>query len=221
MAASYVPSKDQDLSVWALNFSTLISADPARYGLQPADATNIATVCNGYIAALTAAVDPVTRTQPAVAAKDAAREAMLGVVRSYAQQIRLNNGVSNDDKSALGLNLPNNTRSPIPAPSTSPLITLVGATPGNITARFADTNTPAKRALPPGAAGLQVYVAIAAAAVSDPAAAVFRGIITKQPFALSFDAGDNAKTATVFARWINRKGQTGPWSNPVSMTVVG
>jgi hypothetical protein len=208
------------LSAWALNFSTLIAANPARYSLQAADATTITGACNAYINALTAAVDPSTKTKPTVAAKDAAKAAMIPVLRQYAQQIRSNSGVSNDDKSALGLNLPNSSRSPIPPPSTSPMITLIGATPGALTARFADTNTPAKRAMPSGVEGLQVYVAIGATEVSDPRVAGFRSTVTKQPFALSFEAADNGKTATVFARWMNRKGQTGPWSNPISMTIV-
>jgi hypothetical protein len=220
MTASYIPSREQDLSAWALNFSTLITAAPYRYGLQPADAMTIAEVCNAYIAALNIASDPATRTEPSVAAKDAARVAMLMVVRQYAQQIRGHAGVSNGDKSALGLNLPNNTRSPVAAPTTSPLVTLIAATPGEITARFADTNTPEKRAMPSGVLGLQVFVAVADHGVADPSTALFRAVVTRQPFALSFDAPDAGKVATVFAKWMNRKGEVGPWSNGVSMRVV-
>ncbi|HEX3356177.1 MAG TPA: hypothetical protein VHS31_04265 [Tepidisphaeraceae bacterium] len=220
MAKRYIPDRQQDLAAWANNFAARISEEPYRYGLTPADAATIAGVCGDYTAALTAASDPATRATPAVAGKDSARAAMLGALRPYAQQIRGNLGVSNDDKAALGLNLPNAKRSAIPPPVTQPLMTLIGATPGSITARFADSNTPARRALPPGALALQVYVAIAAGAVSNPALAAFYAMLAKQPFAIDFGADDNGKTATVFARWINRKGELGPWSNPVSMTIV-
>ncbi|HEX3356806.1 MAG TPA: hypothetical protein VHS31_07540 [Tepidisphaeraceae bacterium] len=220
MGATYIPRKEQDLSAWALNFSTLIAASPARYGLASADALTIEGVCSAFITSLVAASDPATQTKPTVAAKDAAREAMLPVVRQYAQQIRINAGVSNEDKSALGLNLPNHSRSPVAAPSTSPTITLIGATPGEITARFADTNTPTRRAMPAGALGLLVFVAIDSNAVADPSKALFRAFITRQPFALAFESIDAGKVATVFGRWMNRKGELGPWSNAASMRIV-
>ena len=91
---------------------------------------------------------------------------MLDIVRPYAQQIRANRGISNADKTALGLNVPDGTPTPVPAPSTSPILAVIGATPGEHTIRFADSATPDKRGKPFGAIGLQLFVAVGPAAIS-------------------------------------------------------
>jgi hypothetical protein len=88
------------------------------------------------------------------------------------------------------------------------------------TLRFADANTPASRKKPFGAIGLQVFRNIGIAPVTDPNAAVFYGVASRQPFAVNFIAADNGKVCTYFGRWITLRGLVGPWSPPVSMTIV-
>jgi hypothetical protein len=216
----YLPSRDAELGQWATNFSTLISASPPTYGLAAGDATTIAAYVNAFTAALAVVNNPATKTKATVANKDGARAAMLDIVRPYAIQVRNNNGVSNADKTALGLTLPDKTPTSIPPPSSSPLLNVVGATQGQHTLRYADANTPDSRKKPFGAIGLQVFVAVASGVVNDPAAARFKTFVTRQPYGVSFSPADNGKLATYFARWQNRKGETGPWSSAVTFTIV-
>lgn len=220
MPDPYLPPRDNALRDWLDNFSTLISASPATYGLVAADATAIASVVNDFGDALTIAVNPTTRTVPSVADKDAKKAAALQIVRPYAIQIRNNLGVSNEDKAGLGLTLVDPGKTPIPAPSTNPILSIIGATPGAHTLRFADANTPDKRGKPFGASGLEVWRVIGTTPVMTPDGALFMGMVTRQPFASAFNAADNGKTCTYFARWSTQKGLTGPWSAPVSMTIV-
>jgi hypothetical protein len=218
-AAPYIPNKEADLVNWANNFSTLITAAPSTYGLVSGDAVAIAAVVDAYDAAYALAIDPPTRTKPTVAAKDAARQAMLDVVRGYAIQIRNNAGVTNEDKADLGLTLPDPTPTPVPPPNTSPILSIPFATPLQLTLRFADQNTPDKRAKPPQITGLEVRAVASATVVADPAAIPFYGIATRQPFALNFDSSDAGKQAYVAGRWLNSKGQAGPWSNIATFTI--
>jgi hypothetical protein len=145
---------------------------------------------------------------------------MLDIVRPYAQQIKSSRGISNADKSALGLTIDDASSTPVPAPTSSPILAILGATPGMHTLRFADSNTPEKRGKPVGAIGLQLFIAIAAAAVADPGVARLQGFVTRQPYGVPFDSADNGKIATYFARWQTRTGLTGPWSNAISFTVA-
>ena len=145
---------------------------------------------------------------------------MRSLVRHYAQQVRNNLGVSNADKSSLGLTIVDQTRSVIPAPASNPMLNIVAATVGEHELRFADINTPDRRAMPFGVVGLQLFVAIEAQRVTDPAAASFYALVTHQPIAVKFDASQDGKRATYFGRWQNRKGDVGPWSNAVTFTIV-
>src|SRR5438046_3013565 len=158
---SYIPTRDAELGQWVGNFSTLISASPATYGLVAGDAAAIAGYVNAFVAALTVVNNPATKTKATVAAKDGAKAAMLDIVRPYAQQVRNNNGVSNADKTALGLTIVDRTPTPVPPPTSSPLLSVIGATPGEHTLRYSDANTPDSRRKPAGTIGLQLFVAVA------------------------------------------------------------
>lgn len=221
MAAPYIPPKDSDFLAWCTNFDNLITATPAAYGLVPADAAAITAVVAPYQAAQAVVDNPATKTSVTVADKNNAKQAALVILRTYASQIRLNAGVTDGDKLALGLNLPNNSPSPIPAPTSSPIVTIIGATPGQLTMRFADSNTPDKRSKPQGAISMQLFLAVATASTSDPTDASFYANVTKQPFAIDFDNTQAGKVATIFGRWQTRTGLVGPWSTGASFVVPG
>ncbi len=235
-AAPYIPSRDSALDSWADNFQTLIAASPATYGLVAGDAAAITTAFNTWHAAYLLGgstgsppipINPSTFTSVTVAAKNAAKIAMVQLDRAYASQIRINPGVSNSDKTALGLNLPNNAPSPIGTPTTFPLLSIVSAGPGTHELRFADNTTPSIRKKPFGAVGMQLFRGVATDPIDDVSATQYLATLTTQPYLSSFLIGDNGKVATYFARWVTRGRQAGgaaqlegPWSAPVSMTVA-
>jgi hypothetical protein len=142
---NYLPQTDSGLLAFGVNFASLITAAPAQYGLVAGDATTINSAVNAYDAALTAAVDPSTRTPVTIAAKNQARAFMVETIRPYAMAIKANAAVSLPDKVSLGLNYPNNPPAPVPAPTTAPVLAVIGATFGVHTLRFADENSPASR----------------------------------------------------------------------------
>lgn len=226
----YIPTKDSAVDSWATNFATLITASPATYGLDATAALAIQTARDSFHAAYLLGgstgtpphpVNPTTFTRVTVASKNAEKIAMLGLVRSYAAQIRLNPGVTNADKTALGLNLPNNTPTPIATPTTFPLLAIAGAGPGQHEIRYADNTTPASRKKPAGAIQMELYRGVAVAAITDPTLTSLLGLVTKQPYQSIFsNPADAGKIATYFARWVTRTGKVGPWSAAVSMTVA-
>jgi hypothetical protein len=216
----YIPSSDGPALDWMENFSALITAAPATYGLVAADATAIAAVVSAFSTALTAAIDPATRTKVTVNTKNEKRAAAQALCRQYAAVIKHNAGVTDSDKIALGVPPVNNERTPVPAPGTSPLLNVIGNTPGVQTVRFADSATPDSAAKPVGAAQLQLFVAVGDAPVSDPTAADFQGAHTRNAVYVNFDAAQDGKVATYFARWCGIRGDVGPWSLPVSMRIA-
>lgn len=225
----YIPAREVDLVNWADNFASLITADPATYGLDAMAASTIQTAVDAWDAAYAAGTDPSTRTPVTVAAKNTAKLAMLPIVRAYASQIRINPGVDNADKTALGLNLPNNSPSPIPAPATVAVLTITSATPLRHTVKFRDeTASPTSRAKAPNAIGCEIWVGISTIALTDPAQCKFYGTAVKVPFFVEYDPADAGKIATLFGRWSNRAGSagnninlTGPWGTAISQTIVG
>lgn len=225
MAPPYIPTKDADFATWLLNFSTLLTADPTDYGLTAGDATAVAAQNTAFQAAYAAAVNPSTRTPVTITAKDNARASATFVVRPYAQQIRLNNGVSDALKIGIGLNLVNNSRPPIPAPTTFPNIEFAEASPMRIVLRYSDPSIPDGKAKPVGSIGLELWQSIGLVPSVDPAQASYSATYTKAPLAVDFTAGDVGKIVTFWGRWINKSGpggkaSVGPWSPPATFTVM-
>jgi hypothetical protein len=221
MSTSFLPAKDALLATWMQNFSTLITAAPATYGLAAADAVAIAAAVNPFISALATSTNPSTRTPTTVNAKNVARNSATVVVRGYGDTIRANTGVTDANKLALGLVVRDPTQTPIPAPTTSPILTIIAATPLQHTVRFADQNTPASRAKPSGVTQMQLYVSVGTVAPVSPDATPFYGVVTKNPVAVNFASGDVGKTAYYYARWQTRRGLVGPWSALLQFTVAG
>lgn len=216
----YIPPRDTEFAAWLDNFSTLITASPATYGLIAADAVVIAAQNTAFGAALTAATGMGTRSPVTVAAKNVAKINALAIVRPYAQQVSLNAGVIVDDKIALGVNPRTNTPTPIPAPTQAPILSIVGATPLQHTLRFAPTDSPTSRGKPFGAMTMQLFALASATAVTDQAALAFVAQITKNPVAVDWDAGDTGKQAYYAARFVTRAGLVGPWSDIINFTIA-
>lgn len=225
MAAPYIPPSDSGFDSWLVNFSTLLTADPTTYGLTSGNATTVAGVTATWSAAYAASTNPATRTAPTVAAKDAARNAATATVRPFAVLISRNAGVTNENKTAIGVNLPNPSRTPVPPPTTTPALSLVSAIHNQMTLAYRDTSTPTSKSKPTGATHLELWQFIGTAPATDPSTAKPLTLATKSPVVIGQLTSDAGKTATFFGRWSTLSGpggqaQSGPWSAPLSVTIV-
>lgn len=220
----YIPTKDALLYTWAENFSNLLTAAPATYGLTAPDAVNVSNVVTPFLAAYTTAVTPATKTSVTVAAKDQAKADMLAVVRPYATEISRNEAVTSGNKTAIGVTVASTTRTPTTAPTYGPVISLEGQIPNVATIRYGDPTTPNSKAVPYGCAGVEYVGTYGTAPATDPTAANRIGRFTKSPTKVS-TLGHTGKVLTVWARYETRSGVSGealfsPYSAPISFVCV-
>jgi hypothetical protein len=220
MSNDYIPRPNALALAWMGAFSAGLSADPGAYHLLPADAAAVAAAVAALAAAQSAAENPATRTRVTVNERDAARAAAEQVCRRYAAAIKADDAVPDSAKLAIGVRPMNAACTRVRPPATSPLLNLVGSTPGVQTLRFADAATPDRGKKPAGAMQLQLFVATGDVAATDPHSAPFRAAVTRNPVEVRFTSADDGKVATYFARWATRSGAVGPWSLPVSMRVA-
>ena len=211
MSTSYVPTKDADLDAWMNNFQTLVAAAPATYGLTSTDATALTGEYNTFHAAYLLVTNPSTKTKTTVNAKDVARNAAIVVYRAYSTIIRANLAVTDANKIALGIPPRDPTNTPVPPPATFPVITVLNNTALVTNIQIRDTLTPTSRAKPAGVKQMELHAVTSATVISDPASIPYRAILTRTPDAIAWDASDAGKTAYIAARWMNGKGQVGPW----------
>ena len=130
MGTSFLPTTDNALLAWSLNFSTLISATPTTYGLSSTQATAYATLHSQYSAALATATNPTTRTKANVAAKNTARDALKTDARLLAKIVDGQATVTDQQRIQLGLNV-RTVPTPVPVPSLPPemdIVSVIGRT---------------------------------------------------------------------------------------------
>jgi len=190
-APPYMPDAQADFDTWLVHFSTLITAEPFRYGLLSADAAAITAVTAEWTAAFAPVTSKATKTRQAVAAKNTARIRAEAIVRHYAQTVANNPGVSVDSKIALGLTPRTNDRTPITAPLTCPVPAVQSAGNLSIILRFRDSASGvSKRAKPPGVTACQIFAAASSTPITDASATsgcrrsvshTFSGTILKPP----------------------------------------
>lgn len=179
------------------------------------------------------ASSPMTRTDSglrdwfvtvseAIADKDAARDRAIAAFRPIVSRIRADHRIPDTVKLALGINPPPRGPKPrVAAPTTTPHLWIVEAHPGRVIMRYADSATPDSRSKPRGVQQLQLFVAIGPERISDPEQAKYLAAYTRTPFEVPLRDEDDGLMATYFGRWSTRTALVGPWSEPVSMTVIG
>jgi hypothetical protein len=220
---SFLPAGDEELDVWSGNFSGLITAAPTTYGLVAADATALAALVTAYSTALEIALEPTTRTPVTVATKDTARAALVADIRSLARRIQANPAVTVAQKTALGLTIVDHVHSPTPPPATKPVASMVELDGRAHLIRLVDEATPTRRARPLGTAGAEVYSFVAQNGETPPGDLEqwrHEGLATRSEFTVNYEQADIGKLAHIRAQWINRKGQRGPVSDPITGTVA-
>lgn len=225
MQNSYIPSSKADFALWLANFAALIAGTPAAYGLVVGDGTAISAVNTAYQTAYTAATTPETRTSATIAEENAQRASATATVRPYAVTVSRNPAVSNELKTGLGVNLPNSARTPVPAPTTQPVLSHVQSNHLTATLDYRDATTPTSKAKPFGAIALELRREIGTAPAVDPDSAATLALLTKSPTDITFAAGDMGKVVTLWSRWVTRSGpagvsQSGPWSAALSFGII-
>lgn len=216
----YIPATDSGFRDWASVFASHLTTDPALYMMTAAEALSVQNAVDDYVDAYQIAIDPDTRTKQAIIDKDDARSIAETLCRQYAILIKENAGISDGDKVNAGVRPINPNREPIEVPQSSPLLNILGNTPGTQTIRFSDTTTPDSRAKPFGASELQLFLAVGDTEPAPISDAQFYGKFTRNPIGVDFSETDDGKMATYYARWASVRGETGPWSLPATMRIA-
>ena len=214
--SSFVPNSDERLLNWSASFRDQIVATPTAFFTTAAIAAAYSLVHNAYATALATALNKTTRTESTVATKDACKRTLQIQARSLGGMIQKNVNVTDAQKLGLGITV-RATPSPIPPPSSQPLVEVISVTGRTVSLRFKSTATIGKRGRPSGTAGLQVYSLVAAEPSQNPSDWTFCGTTSKTLMDVEFPATVAAGAQVWFvASWISPRLQTGPASNAVT-----
>lgn len=202
---------------WSNTFSTLISATPTAYGLSEAQAASYAGVQEAYSASYALIVEKATRTEPNIATKNAAKEALIEQSRMLARIIQANPAVTDAMKIALGLHVRDPEPTPVPVPHSPPKVSV--ALEKDRWVRVELTGTGPDEGRPEGVSGATVFTYVGATPPADVEGWQFATITGKTTLSLSFATITNAATVWITAFWFNSRKESGPAAQPISVNL--
>lgn len=221
MAKDWIKSKQSELVAQCQDVSAKITAAPASYSLLPADAVALAALVTAFVTAYGLWADPATKTAVVTEQKNLAKDNLIALMRSYGRRISANPNISDDLKVGLGLNIRDNP-SPVPAPSSKPVLTVLSVSERTVRLKIADENTPNKRAKPAGATEYEIFTHAGDSAPADISLWTYQGQGTKATVDVTVaDSVASGSVVWIIARWCSRRGLPGPKGSPVNAVVVG
>jgi hypothetical protein len=221
--ADYIPAPDDEFDTYFREqFAPFAQGNIGALGLSGADATELTTVTNAWGYAWPAFNNAKAAFESATEDKDQKRADAEAVLRRLAQKVQNTPGVTDAQKASLGITIRKTTKTPVGVPTTVPVLTRTDtSTRAILRLFFADATTPETKAKPPGVQGCEIREQIGGTAPVNPNAMAFLAIETRTPYRADFEAGDVGKTVYFAFRWLNTKGQPGPWSQIYNAVVPG
>jgi hypothetical protein len=220
MANDYIPRSDADFNTWQDNFITNLQTYRTSFGMSSDELTPLISAQTHWTQAYAANTAARSAADAAMQFKKQAREDYEQAIRLMARRIQSLGTVPDSARAALGLTIPQGTRTPAGVPDTRPVAQVDTSQRLRHTITFTDETTPTSLAKPDGVMGCEIWVKVGNAAPADDSELRFLGLDTRSPYTAEYDGGDAGKTAYYMLRWVNGKGEQGPWSQTVSATVT-
>ena len=219
---SYIPHSDFGRCKWMTNFICAIERAEDRFGIPAEDFDRCKAAVHEFADAYNVVTARCNRTIITVRRKNEARRVALQECRALAMRLKHDPALSASQRSVLGLNIDDNRQTRLKRPANCPFLSVHGTKWGGHEIRFEQRNSASGvTAKPQGCTHLLLFAAIGEGPLPVSEAHLIAGV-TRQPHPVTFPkcCGLNGKTITYYARWMNRKGEMGPWSPGVSMILA-
>lgn len=219
--SDFIPRSDSDFTTWLKNFIQYASGRLAELGLVAGDLTPITDLQTKWDTTLSEHIAAQAAAQGASQTKDSVRASIEAEVRPLVKRVQAHPTVSDANRAGLGVSIRSTERVLASVPESRPVGTIDTSQRLRHTINFSDESTPGRRRKPEGATGCEIWVKIGDPAPVDPKELHFLAMDTATPYVAGYDGADANKAAHYMLRWVNGKGETGPWSQTVSATITG
>ena len=218
----FIPQNDAEFNLWQLSLTEIIEPNLTLWNINAEDFSALKASQAGWITAFAKASNKQNRTRADVQSKDDARDSFEKVLRQFnAQWLANNTKVLNSDREKMGLTVKQGTRKPVPIPATSPVGTVDFSVRLQHTIHYTDEATPRSKAKPAGVHGCEIWTKIDGSAPLEANELDYLATNTSSPYSVSFEGKNAAKNVYYWLRWVNTRGEPGPWSRSISAMVAG
>ena len=215
--SDYVPHSDAEFNLWQASLIVLVQTNADAWGILPDDVASLIALQLAWANAFAITSNPKNCTDADTQDKNDARRVYEKALRDFvAQWLARNTKVTDGDRTRLNITVKSSTRSAVGVPTTSPVATIDFSVRNQHTIKFVDEATPTSKAKPDGVHGCEIW-----SKVGDEVTFSYLATDTATPYVVIYDQDVAGKTASYHLRWVNTKGEQGPWSAVFSAMVVG
>lgn len=221
MSNEFIPRGDAAFNIWQADALSYVEQNAEAWHIPAPEVETLKAQAALWNPAFAKASNRETRSHADVLAKDEARKSYEKAWRRFAQAYLTNNPALNDEQRMhMGIHPRDNAHTPHPVPHTSPVATVDFSVRFQHKINFTDEQTPTSKAKPAGVHGCEIWMKLDGEAPQSQADLRYLATDTATPHIVEFGGEDGGKTAYYWLRWVNTRGETGPWSAPVSALVA-
>jgi|ERR1044072_3699669 hypothetical protein len=221
MSNDFIPTSDAELIAWVSNFLSHANSNQAALGLTADNLTPVQDAAGNFETDFAANNAAQANAQGARQKKDDSRAALVALIRPLARLLRAAATVKDSDRHALGLNVRSTARTAAASPTTRPVAKVDTSQRLRHVISFVDEQTPGSRAKPAGVMGCEIWVSVGPTPPVDASECRYLATDTATPYTAEYTGADGGKIAHYLLRWVNTRGERGPWSQTVSATITG
>jgi hypothetical protein len=219
MSTDFLPSPDADFDIWQHNFYTYVNAHLAELGLTAADLAPLAAAQTSWQNAFSSHITAQAAALGARQGKDTARDNFESLTRAFVRRVQAIPSVTDAARASMNISVAQG-RAPATPPATRPVVSVNTDQRLRHTVNFVDETTPTSKGKPDGITGCEIWNKVGDPP-TGPSQLTYLGTDTRTPYIAEFKETDAGKTAYYMLRWVNSKGEPGPWSQTVSATITG
>ncbi len=216
---NYIPDSDPQFDDWVKQFVDYVTVNFAAIGLTSTDVTELTSASADWTTDYTAHKNAQAAAMAASQKKKVSHENFEKIIRALVVRIQANATVTKDQKAALGITIPKESKTPTPVPSTRPMADVDNKNRLQHIINFFDEGNQKSKAKPAGVRGCEIWCKIGGTPPADASELKYLATDTSTPYIAHFEGADAGKTVHYMLRWVNTRGETGPWSETISVTI--
>lgn len=235
--SNYIPRPDATFSAWANQYYDALDKFWSAQGLNPDDLLPLKDALTAWNTQYPAHIAAQAAAEGARQAKDAARAELERQIRPVTNFVQGYPKTTDADRAEIGITVrpPATSKTPSPTPTTRPLVSVDIPARLTHTLRLVDSRDGGgagggRGGKPEGVAGAELWVKLIAPPtpgqptpnepIGDPRTFSFLTMTTRPTLRTDFPTAAGGKTAVYMLRWVNTRGEKGPWSEVATATIA-
>lgn len=203
-----------------IRFNTkYVSDNLTKWGIDPLKYEPVQTCTADWPVVYEKAMNRQTRSQVDVLARKERQKLITKVFGNFIRENVVNNPlVTDEDREALGITIRDTVRTPMPVPATIPVATIGISTPLQHIIRIKDSES-AGTGKPKGVMGCEIFRKIGDEPPKNTSELSFIAVCTRNVYTVNYSFEERGLFVYYRMRWINTRGEQGPWSEIVNVIV--